>query len=63
MSKSIFNAVNTQIKTTLSDRFHLKQPLTPYKMIVDNQAVLHVFKTKREYFAYLDERDVELCRY
>ena len=34
----------------------------PFKMIVDEQAKLLVFATKREYMEYLDSRDVELLQ-
>jgi hypothetical protein len=62
MTKSLFHTANQQIAST-NKRFHLHQPITPYKIAVDEQARLLVFMTKREYMDYLDTRDVELCRY
>ncbi len=64
MSKSsLFVFVNTGINSTVSNRFHLQNPRTPYMSIVDAQGTLLVFWTKREYFNYLDTRDLELFRY
>jgi hypothetical protein len=63
MSKNnLFHSVNTDITSTVK-RFHLKQPVTPYRIAVDEQARLLVFMTKREYQEFLESRDIELCRY
>lgn len=62
MSKtSFFHTINREI-TAIRNRNHLTSPVTPFKMIVDEQANLMVFMTKREYFDFLDNRDVELCK-
>ena len=55
-------SIKTKSKA-VRDNGHLKYPTLPYRMIVDEQATLHVFATKREYAEYLDSRDVELCRF
>ena len=59
---SLFHSVNKEI-SAIRKRDHLKNPVLPFKMIVDEQAKLLVFATKREYMEYLDSRDVELCRF
>jgi len=59
---SLFHSVNREI-SAMRNRTHLMNPVIPFKMIVDEQANLMVFATKREYLEYLDSRDVELCRY
>lgn len=63
MSKnSLFNKITSTISVYHS-RLHLTKPSTPYKIIVDEQANLLVFMTKREYKEYIESRDLELCRY
>jgi hypothetical protein len=55
--------MNEIVAPKQNPRQHLVSPRTPYRTLVDEQAVLHVFWSKAEYEVFLEQRDTELTRY
>lgn len=60
---NVFHKVNQQVSRARASSKHRNSPKLPFKMVVDQQATLMVFMTKREYLDFLETRDTELCNY